>query len=278
VSGRPERGSNFSLGFLFLDPGRREALRAVYAFCRHVDDIVDQGDLPPPEAAKALDFWTEEIGRLFLGKAVHPVALRLRPHVLRFPLPQDAFLDVISGVRMDLEKTRYQSFPELERYLYGVAGAVGRLCVEIFGYRHTAPEAVREYAVCLGNAFQLTNILRDVGSDLERGRIYLPLDDLRESGCSEESILRREHTPGFIRLMSREHDRAKACYRKARNLLHPSDRVSMTPAEVMASIYEDVLDRVKAEGFRVFFHRATLSPGRKLFLAARAWAHARGIY
>ena len=274
----PEAGSNFALAFFFLSRPQREALRAVYAFCRHVDDIVDSGALPTQAAARQLDFWKEEIGRLYAGKAEHPIALRLRPHILQFSLPQQAFLDIVAGVRMDLEKTRYETFEELEKYLYGVAGAVGLLCVEIFGYRKTPPEEIRSFAVALGNAVQLTNILRDVGTDLERGRIYVPLCDLRECGYTAEAFIRREHSAEFVRLMSREHDRAKAFYRQTRNLLHPDDRAAMTAAAVMAEIYEEVLDKVKAENFRVFFQRVGLSFWRKLYLAGRAWCRAHGIY
>lgn len=278
MSESPEAGSNFSLAFLFLSGPQRGALRAVYAFCRHVDDIVDSGALPPQEAAKQLDFWKEEIERLYTGKATHPIALYLRPYILQFRLPQQAFLDILDGVRMDLEKTRYETFAELEKYLYGVAGAVGLLCVEIFGYRKTSAEEIRAFAVATGNAFQLTNILRDVGTDLERGRIYLPLEDIREAGYSVEAFIRRQHTAEFIRLMSKEHDRAKVYYRQAQNLLHPEDRASMTAAAVMSEIYEEILDNVKAEGFRVFFQRVGISFWRKVVLACRGWCRAHGIY
>ncbi|MBI5242484.1 MAG: presqualene diphosphate synthase HpnD [Elusimicrobia bacterium] len=278
MSESPEAGSNFSLAFLFLSSRQRGALRAVYAFCRHADDIVDSGAFPPQEAAKQLDFWREEVGRLYSGKASHPIALRLRPHILEFRLPQQAFLDILDGVRMDLEKTRYETFAELEKYLYVVAGAVGLLCVEIFGYRRTSAEEIRAFAVATGNAFQLTNILRDVGTDLERGRIYLPLEDIREAGYTVEAFIRRQHTAEFVRLMSKEHDRAKACYRQARNLLHPEDRASMTAAAVMSEIYEEILDNVKAENFRVFFQRVGISFWRKVVLACRGWCRAHGIY
>ncbi|MFA6092207.1 MAG: presqualene diphosphate synthase HpnD [Elusimicrobiota bacterium] len=273
----PESGSNFSLAFLFLSAPQREALRAVYAFCRHVDDIVDSGELPPQEAARALDEWNEEIERLYAGKARHHLAAELIRHVARYSLPKQAFLDVIAGVRMDLERSRYETFPELERYLYGVAGAVGLLCVEIFGYRRTPPERVREYATAMGNAFQLTNILRDVGSDLERGRIYLPMAELREAGCSEESILHRSHTPEFSRLMQKQYERAKGFYSRARALLDPADRVSMLPAEVMAEVYEEVLEQVRSGGYRVFFHRTRLPAWQKVLLAGRAWGRAHGV-
>lgn len=278
MTGRPESGSNFQLGFLFLPREKRAALSDVYGFCRHVDDIVDSGSLPPPEAAKQLDFWREEVERLYSGNPAHPLSLRLLPHVREYRLPKEGFLSLVAGVRMDLEKSRYETFEELEQYLYGVAGSVGLLCVEIFGYRHTPAADIRTYALSLGNAFQLTNILRDVGSDMERGRIYLPQEDFRASGCAMDSFLRRRHTPEFFRLMCMQHERAKGFYRKARNILHPLDRASMTPAEVMAAIYEELLDTMKAAQFRVFFTRTGLPLWRKAALACKAWAAAHGIY
>ncbi|MEK7656192.1 MAG: squalene/phytoene synthase family protein [Elusimicrobiota bacterium] len=278
MTGRPESGSNFQLGFLFLAREKREALREVYGFCRRVDDIVDSGSLPPPEAAKELDFWVGEIERLYGGTPTHPLSLRLLPHVREYRLPKEGFLSLLAGVRMDLEKSRYETFEELEKYLYGVAGSVGLLCVEIFGYRHTPVAEVREYALSMGNAFQLTNILRDVGSDMERGRIYLPQEDFRAAGCGMDSFLRRQHTPEFLRLMGLQYDRAKGFYRKARNLLHPLDRAAMTPAEVMAAIYEELLDTMKSGQFRVFFTRTRLPLWRKAALACKAWAASHGIY
>ncbi|HAH06745.1 MAG TPA: squalene synthase HpnD [Elusimicrobia bacterium] len=274
----PEAGSNFAFAFLFLSSEQQAALRAVYAFCRRVDDIVDSGEFPPEEAAKQLDFWVEEIGRLYANQCTHPLSARLRPHVLHYRLPQQAFLDVIGGVRTDLRKTRYETFAELEEYLHGVAGAVGLLCVEIFGYRQTSPEDIRAFAIAMGNAVQLTNILRDIGTDLERGRIYLPLEDFKEAGYTVEQFIRRQHTPEFVRLMGKQAERAKGFYRQARNLLHPDDRAAMVSAEVMATVYEEILDRIKAEHYRVFFQRVGLSFWRKLTLALRAWCRAHGIY
>jgi phytoene synthase len=278
MTGTPEAGSNFAFAFLFLSVEQRAALRAVYGFCRHVDDIVDSGEFPPAEAAKQLDFWREEIARIYVNQATHPISARLRPHVLQFRLPQEAFLEIIEGVRIDLQKTRYETFADLEKYLYGVAGAVGLLCVEIFGYRKTSPKDIRAFAIAMGNAVQLTNILRDVGTDLERGRIYLPLEDFKEAGYTLDLFVRRQHTPEFVRLMGKQHDRAKAYYRQARNLLHPDDRVSMTSAEVMATVYEEILDKIEGEYYRVFFQRVGLSFWRKVTLACRAWGRAHGIY
>lgn len=275
----PERGSNFYLGFLFLPKRKREALAAVYAYCRHVDDIVDSGTLPPAEAEAQLQSWREEVARLYEGgEPVHPIARRLAPFIREFRLPREGFDEMIRGCAMDLEKNRYQDYAELESYMAGVAGAVGLLCVEIFGHPHTPPAEARAYALTMGRAFQLTNILRDVGADLENGRIYLPLADMRAAGVSLDSFIRREHTPAFTALMRTYYAKAKESYSRARNLLDPRDRPAMAPAEAMAQIYEAVLEEVREGGFRVFFHRASLPAWRKAALALKAWAYSRGLY
>lgn len=278
MSAAAEKGSNFYLGFLFLPRRRREALSAVYAFARHVDDIADSGELPAAEARRQLDFWREEIARLYAGRPTHPLSRRLEPFVQEFALPREGFEELVRGVGMDLEKTRYETFEELKPYLFGVAGAVGLLCVEVFGHRHTSPEDLREYAVAMGNAFQLTNIIRDVGADLEKGRIYIPVEDIRAAGGSVEDIARRAYTPAFRTLMNGQYERAKAFYRRARGLLHPKDRPSMLPAEAMACVYEALLDKIKEEQFRVFFQRVRVPSWRKALLAAKAWAASKGIY
>jgi phytoene synthase len=273
-----ERGSNFYLGFLFLPRPKREALGAVYSFCRCVDDIVDSGACGKEEAARQLDFWREEVERLYAGSPTHAVSRRLLPFVEAYRLPKEGFSELVRGVRMDLEKARYETFEELEPYLFGVAGAVGLLCVEVFGYRSTPAADVRAYALSMGNAFQLTNIMRDVGADLERGRIYLPAKDMAEAGYSPAEFMRREHSPAFERLMRREYERAKTFYRRARNLLHPEDRPAMTAAEVMAQIYEELLESMRGEGFRVFFRRVRVPAWRKAVLALRGWAASRGLW
>ena len=274
----PQKSSNFYLGFLFLSKDRQEALGAVYRFARVVDDVVDGGALSDEEAAKELDFWEQEVERLYNGKPEHPVTIAIKPFVKRFNLPKEGFVELVKGVRMDLSQSRYETFADLERYLFGVAGAVGLLCVEIFGYKKTSKEDIRAYALAMGNAFQLTNILRDVGEDLERGRIYLPMADLKEAGCSEDMVTQRKHTPEFRALMNREYERAKGFYREARSRLHPDDRAGMTPSEVMAHVYEALLDNIKAEDFRVQFQRVRVPTWRKLLLALKAWLYCRGVF
>lgn len=266
-----EKNSNFYLGFLFLPKRRREALAAVYAYCRHVDDIVDDGVRSKEEARGDLDRWKAEIGALYAGKAKHPIAVRLAPFVGEFDLPKDAFLGLIEGMRMDLEQNRYRTIEELEKYLFGAAGTVGLLCVRIFGWRHTSEENIRKYAVEMGNAMQMTNILRDVGADLEKGRIYLPLEDMREAGVGLEELAARKHTPAFEALMTVQCERASAYFRKARAALDARDARGMLPAEVMAAVYEDLLRRIREERFRVFFQKVRVPAWRKAYLALRTW-------
>ena len=273
-----EKGSSFYLGFLFLPKAKREALAAVYAYCRLMDDIVDDGGLSADEAKRQLDDWRGEIERLFTGKPDRPLSQRLLPFVEQFHLSKQPFLELIDGVEMDLTKKRYETFEELEPYLYGVAVTVGQLCVQIFGHAHTDPEGLRDYCKNMGYAFQLTNILRDVGGDLEFGRIYLPLADIRKAGYSVDKLIHRDHDPEFRAVMNAEYERAKTYYRRARNCLDARDRPAMLPAEIMARVYEGVLDELKALDYRVFFHRARLSAWRKARAALAAILYSYGIH
>ncbi|MDE2291302.1 MAG: presqualene diphosphate synthase HpnD, partial [Elusimicrobia bacterium] len=275
---RPQKGSSFALGFLFLTKERRQALEAVYEFCRVVDDVVDDGTRSEEEAARELAGWREEVERLYGGAPTRPLTRRLAPFVERFALPKEGFASLVDGVAMDLEKKRYETYEDLRRYLFGVAGTVGLLCVEIFGHESTPPEALRAYAVTMGDAFQLTNIMRDVGGDLERGRLYLPLADLDAARCRVDSVLQREYTPEFAAAMKVQYGRAKESYRRAGSLLDPADRAAQLPGAVMAAVYEDVLEELRRREFRVLFGKVTTSKPRRLLLAAKAWARAHGIY
>ncbi|MBI4349048.1 MAG: presqualene diphosphate synthase HpnD [Elusimicrobia bacterium] len=264
------QGSNFYAGFLFLPRDKRRALTAVYAYCRMIDDIVDSGHLPEAQAQKMLDFWREEVERLFSDRPTHSLSQELARHVKAFDLPKEPFLDLIAGCEMDLKKKRYETFADLEKYLYGVAVTVGLLCVRIFGYEKTSEEDIREYARNMGYAVQLTNILRDVGQDLEQGRIYLPQEELAAAGYTMDDLLHRRHTPAWTNLMRGQHERAKIHYQRARNILHPADRPGMLPAEVMGRVYEGILDEIKALQYHVFFHKVSLPFLRKLRLAIDA--------
>ncbi len=272
-----EKSSNFFLGFIFLPKQKRQALSAVYAYCRAVDDIVDAGDKTEQEARQDLDFWRHEIEKIYAGKGEHPISKEIEQALLHFPLPKDAFFEMIRGCEMDLEKKSYRTFEELEPYLQGVAVSVGKLSVEIFGHEHTSQENMAEFIKSFGYAFQMTNILRDVGADLEMGRIYIPEDAMREFGYSREALLRREHTPAFERMMGQLHKKTKGFYQAGRTALDFRDRPNMFPAEVMARVYEGVLDEIKKKDFHVFFAKASLSPFRKLSLAFQAWLYCHGL-
>ncbi|OGB94042.1 MAG: squalene synthase HpnD [candidate division NC10 bacterium RBG_16_65_8] len=272
--------SNFAYAFLVLPKPKREALYAVYAFCRISDDAVDESPSAAPDAAVAstatpserLRAWRRELDACFRGEPRHPVMRRLAEVLETIPIPRVYFEELLNGVEMDLVKTRYASFAELERYCYRVAGVVGLMCIEVFGY--TRPET-RRYAEHLGTAFQLTNILRDVGRDAAQGRIYLPQEDLARFGCTEADILDRRLTPAFRDLMRFEAARARQCYDAARAALPSDDRRSMLPAEIMRAIYVRLLGQIERRAFDVYSRPIRLSNARRLALAFGCWARHR---
>jgi phytoene synthase len=272
-----ERGSNFFLGFLTLPRVKREALAAVYAYCRLIDDIVDEPTGTAAEARADLERWTAEIENLYAGRPTHDISRALLGPVRQFALPKEEFLQMIRGCGMDLQGSRYETIADLESYMRGVASSVGVLCVHIFGWRHTPAERMRTFAETFGYAFQLTNIIRDVGADVRLGRVYLPLADLREESCDEETLRGAAAPPELKRVLTREYDRAKAYYARAREFVDPRDRRSLLPAEVMAHVYEGLLDEIKARDFPVLASRTRLSSGRKLALAVRAWLYCHGF-
>ncbi|MEK7388401.1 MAG: squalene/phytoene synthase family protein [Elusimicrobiota bacterium] len=273
ASQRLEKKSNFFLGFLLLPRAKREALGAVYSYCRLIDDIVDDGTRTKDEARRQLEFWREEIPRLFQDQPTHEVSRALLQPISAYGIPREPFLEMIRGCEMDLAGARYETPEDLEDYMRGVASSVGMMCIHIFGWRHTGREAMGEFAASFGYAFQLTNIIRDVGVDLELGRVYLPQSDIRAAGYSLERLMRRDHGPEFERLMEGQHARAKAYYARARSQVDSRDRPALLPAEVMAHVYEGLLDEIKDEGFRVLFHKTRLPAYRKLALALRAWLY-----
>ncbi len=273
---RAEKKSNFFLGFLFLPKPKREALSAVYSYCRLIDDIVDEG-LPKDEARRQLDFWRAEIERLYEGKPEHPVARALLGPVAAYKIPKEPFLEMIRGCALDLDGARYETIEDLESYMRGVASSVGIMCVHIFGWSYTSKERMYEFATTFGYAFQLTNIIRDVGADLEIGRVYLPLAEIRDAGYSVERLVLRDHGPAFDRLMLGQYKRAKTYYARARNMVDFRDRPGLLPAEVMAHIYEGLLDEIRAQEFRVLFQKTSLPSWRKLALALRAWLFCHGL-
>jgi len=265
-----QSSSNFYYAFMLLPAERRRALYAVYAFCRFVDDIADDGAVAQP--AMLLERWREELRKVFNGAVERPVSRALADNVRRFNIPQRYFEEVIDGVEMDLTRKRYATFAELSLYCRRVASAVGLICIEIFGYRNPA---TRVYAERLGLAFQLTNILRDVREDAARDRIYLPLEDLARFGVSEREILQSAYTPGFNQLMEFEAARARQFYQEAAAALAPEDKSAMVAAEGMRLIYRALLERISRSGYRVFDRRLSVSAPRKLLLVGRAWAGTR---
>ena len=258
-----QSGSSFYYSFLFLPPPRRRAITALYAFCREVDDVVDE--VPDPGVARVkLAWWRQEIARAFDGTPQHPVAQALVPVVREFALPPDQFATIIDGMAMDLEQSRYLDFPALELYCHRVAGVVGLMSAEIFGY---ADPQTKSYARDLGVAFQLTNICRDVGEDARRGRIYLPQDDLARFDVTPSSLLRAEYSQAFRDLMAFEVDRAQQWYARALGQLPPADRKAQRPGLIMAAIYRTLLNEIARDRYRVLDRRTSLTPVRKLWIA-----------
>ncbi len=262
--------SNFYYAFMLLPLERRRALYAVYAFCRFVDDIADDDSISEP--AQLLERWRDELQKVFAGNPTRPVSRALADNVVRFNIPRRYFDEVIDGVEMDLSRRRYETFAELSLYCRRVASAVGLICIEIFGYSNPA---TRVYAEKLGLAFQLTNIIRDVREDAERGRIYLPLEDLRRFGVTEAELLEGVYSDRFRTLMAFEALRARDFYREAAQALPPEDRPSMLSAEAMRLIYSALLEQIVRSEYRVFDRRHRLSTSRKLYLVGRAWAGSR---
>jgi 15-cis-phytoene synthase len=260
-------GSSFYYSFLFLPPERRRAITALYAFCREVDDVVDE--IRDPQVAQAkLAWWRQEVATIYAGEPQHPVARALQPFVGPYGLAEQHLQAIIDGMSMDLERSRYLDFAELEQYCHRVAGVVGLLSAAIFGY---ANARTLEYAHDLGIAFQLTNIVRDVGEDARRGRIYLPQDELARFGVPPSSLLRGERAPGFEALMAHQAARARAWYAKALGALPAEDRKAQAPGLIMAAIYRTLLGEIERDGFRVLDRRTALTPLRKLWIAWNTW-------
>ncbi len=260
-----QSGSSFYYSFRLLPPERRRAITALYAFCREVDDVVDEVHDPAVARAK-LAWWRTEVGAVYDGAPQHPVAQALVPVVRSHRLPREHFDAVIDGMAMDLAQQRYADFADLERYCHRVAGVVGLMSAEIFGHEEASTAG---FARDLGIAFQLTNIIRDVGEDARRGRIYLPQEDLARFGVSASALLRAREEPGFGALMAFEVERARAWYDRAMAQLAPRDRKAQRASLAMAAIYRALLDEIARDGYRVLDRRIALTPLRKLWIAWR---------
>jgi phytoene synthase len=256
-------GSSFYYSFLFLPPERRRAITALYAFCREVDDVVDEVT-DPGVARSKLAWWRAEIVAAYAGTPQHPVARALVPVVAAYGLPQEHFQAVIDGMAMDLERARYLDFADLETYCHRVAGVVGLLSAETFGY---SQPATRGYARDLGIAFQLTNIIRDVGEDARRGRVYLPQADLARHGVTASALLQRTESAAFRAMMAEQVARARTWYARALEQLPTVDRAAQRPGLIMAAIYRSLLEEIERERFAVLDQRIALTPLRKLWIA-----------
>jgi phytoene synthase len=263
--------SNFFYAFLCLPRAQREAIFACYAFCRIVDDAVDLGQDRATERAE-LGRWRAEIARVYEGRPEHPAGQRLQVAVRRFPIPRAALEEIIAGVEMDMDHPTYETFDALYPYCYRVASAVGLCCIEIFGY--SDPRA-REYAVNLGVALPITNILRDVQADARVGRVYLPQADLRRFGVTADDLSQGHYTPQFVQLMVFEAARAHDYYQRAWAALPAADARRLFAAEIMGRTYFALLRAIEARRFDVFGHRVALPAARRVAIAFRCWLASR---
>jgi phytoene synthase len=265
-----QSGSSFYYSFLFLPKERRRAITALYAFCREVDDAVDE----PAEASVAqakLAWWRGEVAQLYAGNPQHPVTRALAPLLQPFNIERARLEDIMDGMEMDLLQSRYLDYANLRVYCHRVAGVVGILAAGIFGYRN--PQTL-EYAAKLGLAFQLTNIIRDVGEDARINRIYLPMDELKQFNVTAADILNARQTENFSRLMAFQGERAQRCYDEAMALLPAEDRKTQRTGLIMSAIYRTLLDEIAADGYQVLKQRTSLPPVRKLWLAWKTWVSA----
>ena len=264
-----QSGSSFYYSFLFLPDEQRCAITALYAFCREVDDVVDECREKDVARAK-LAWWQTEVERLFAGEPQHPVGKALLPFVTQMNLPRELFEEIIQGMAMDLDQQRYAAFRDLSLYCYRAAGVVGLLSAEIFGYedRNTL-----KYAQDLGFAFQLTNILRDVGEDARRGRIYIPQEEMQDFGVSENDLLEGRYTPEVVALLEHQAQRAEEYYQRAFAHLPEGDRFNQRSGLIMANIYHHLLRKIEKQGFRVLHQRISLTPLRKFWTAWRSLRH-----
>ncbi|SMP49971.1 presqualene diphosphate synthase HpnD [Noviherbaspirillum suwonense] len=260
-------GSSFYYSFLFLPPERRRAITALYAFCREVDDTVDETS-DESVARTKLGWWRKEIAAMLAGAPTHPVTKALQPHLDAYQIQGKHLIAIIDGMEMDLNQTRYLDYPALKRYCWHVAGVVGILSASIFGV--TRPETL-EYAERLGLAFQLTNIIRDVGEDARKGRIYLPVNELQQFNVTAADLLNARHNENFEKLMAFQAERAQKTYDEAFALLPQEDRRAQRPGLIMASIYRTLLTEIENDKYHVLEHRISLTPIRKLWLAWKTY-------
>lgn len=278
----PREKSSFLYSFTLLPKDERDAMYHIYDFCRFTDDLVDE-DLLIPEVEDELssrgrtsiekkrlrlEWWRSEVEKCYNGTSRHPILKNLHKVISRFKIPKQYLLTLIDGVERDLVKNRYETFDELKDYCYAVASIIGLICIEIFGYKH---EETREYAVSLGYALQLTNILRDVKQDAAKGRIYIPQEDLRRFGYTEQELMEGVYNWRFIELMKFETARARDYYEMARLQLRKDERFTMFAAEIMDAIYFRLLRKIELAEYQVFSKRIGVSTPHKILIVAKFW-------
>lgn len=268
--------TNFYYSFSFLPRAEREAIHTVYAFCKHIDDIVDEN--PTTDTVKVLEkrerlqWWRQQIDALYAGESTHAVVATLGPVVRSFSIPKQYFLTLIDGCERDLIQRRYETFDELKDYCYSVAGIVGLISIEIFGYKY---EQTKEYAVNLGYALQLTNILRDIKHDKDRGYVYLPKADMAKFKYTEADLLNEVYDERFVNLMEYEARRAREYFNKARAALRSDERITMFAAEIMDAIYYRILEKIELKNYDVFRHRVRVSTIHKVWIAIKLYVYTR---
>lgn len=266
-TGPPHKTSNFYFSFLPLSGEKKRAIHSIYAYCRRLDDLADHAS-STEEAINALSRWKEETNNMFKGKTTNPLMKELKQYIDKYNIPEKYFLELIKGVEMDLTINRYKTFEELHKYCYRVASVVGLMCIEVFGYKNPTTMG---YAVDLGIAMQLTNILRDVKTDAMMGRIYIPLEDMKKFEYGEKDLLAFKYNQAFIKLMKFESERAWSYYNRAVKTLPKEDRKSMIAAEIMRKIYSKLLQKIESLEYDVFSRPIHLSTFTKLSIAIRSW-------
>jgi phytoene synthase len=270
-----ESNSSFYYAFSLLSKQKREAMNTVYAFCRKTDDIVDEGNESDDYKYDQLKKWRIEFEKALHGHSHYPLLNKVAEIIQQFNIPLEPFFELIIGMEMDLQKKRYLNFEDLVQYCYRVASTVGLMCIEIFGYKNAS---TKEYAVNLGLAMQMTNILRDVKKDAENGRIYLPQKDLSTFNYSEDELLRSTYNNNFINLMKYESERAESFFTKANNKLDFEDKPSMFPARAMQHIYAKLLHKIKAENYDVMNNRINVGKVEKVTISLGVWAKYNLVY
>jgi phytoene synthase len=263
--------SNFAMSFAILPREEREAMNSVYSFCSYIDDIVDSPTSQSNTIQRKkdrLDWWDMEIEKVYNNEADGPIIQTLSSLINRFSIPKQYFLTLIDGCRKDLFQNRYETFEDLKNYCYGVASVVGLISIEIFGHKY---EETKNYAINLGYALQLTNILRDIKADKDNGYIYLPLEDMKRFDYTEADLITETYNENFIELMRFQAKRVREYYHKARQSLQPDERITITAAEIMDAIYFRLLEKIELKDYDVFNNKIRVSNAHKMIIALKQW-------